>query len=323
MEKRSLSSLIIGVLLAVFIVSSTRAEDNKSQADQQTPAAGNKVPATSTTPSADEEEDEDDAPPAKSSPTPTESPSAKSEPTPVEAPPDKSPPTPVQSPPPAAPLTGTVKKAEPPKQKGPQYVYITEADGWQAVSHWNAMAQSFRSPGTKVKALSVRPAVINNNVPQGPLTVEVRDMKLSKIYLEGVIAPSVLRREFYWQPVQLTYVAPMKAGEAYLLIFRSGTTKGNRAWILNTIYKDTYPYGTHYGLQGPDGEDVFFSMSFEDGSLLYIGPRDNNTAKKIPVNSGISEIGVNEYVQQPMEVSGLGKLPKGEYATKRSATAKK
>lgn len=80
----------------------------------------------------------------------------------------------------------------------------------------------------------------------------------------------------------------------------------------------------YYGISGPDGEDVFFSMSFQDGALLHVGPRDNNTSKKVPINSGRVPAGVNESTERPVEVDCFGRLPLGELVTsKRSIPGKK
>lgn len=169
-------------------------------------------------------------------------------------------------------LSGCSKKGE---------TYEADFNGWHAVYAGFAKAQSFtcRQRGT-IRDVSIRVARLNEQTPEGPLQVEVRDQSLEKIYATGSIAKSRAGRRFQWVNVDLEHTEELETG-TYILLFHSRQTTQVSPWVVNAIYDDLYPYGRRIG--GDD--DIFFDVGFTDGQRVLIGP-PGDAKLDLPINSG-------------------------------------
>jgi hypothetical protein len=178
--------------------------------------------------------------------------------------------------------------------------YEADFNGWDWVYGGIAHGQTFRALGREITSLHIRVAQLNDNRPKADLEVEIRDPDLKKVYARGFISSKVVDREFTWQKVQLKQLAPLQPQSTYIVFFHSQDTTNQGPWLVNQIYKDLYPDGTHPG----DDHDHFFRMLFDDDALLHVGPALN--AKAVPINSG--NPGGTHY-PGPLMLSGIGPVP--------------
>jgi hypothetical protein len=164
-------------------------------------------------------------------------------------------------------------------------VYNADSRGWSSVFGGMAQGQYFLSTAPKVTAIALRVAKLNDNTPEAPLEVEVRDESLENIYAHGTIAPTKARLEFQWMDVVLDHVARIEQSKTYILLMHSQKTTERAPWLVNTVYRDVYPQGRHLGY----GDDLFFKIVFDAAHVLLVGPSAENPG--LPFSSGTPTMG--------------------------------
>jgi hypothetical protein len=190
-----------------------------------------------------------------------------------------------------------------------QPIFEAHSNGWHWVHENLAQGQTFRPAGTSIQKLRLRVARMNKTQPSGALAVEIRDSQLTKVYLRGHIPAADSSVEFRWHSVKLDHVADVKEGDEYMLIFHSRDTASNACWAVNAAYKDVYPHGQH---SRHADEDFFFEMQFGNRRTLRVGPEDENTKEKLPINSGNQ--GGTHLLNGGLILPGRGEVPDGEEA---------
>ena len=154
--------------------------------------------------------------------------------------------------------------------------------GWYWVYEGVAHAQSFVATGREVSSLHLRVARLNARQPLAPLEVEVRDVSLREVFLQGQIRPQEAGRTFRWVPATLKYRAPLQGGKTYVLLLKSRTTRHDAPWLVNAMFRNLYPHGRHLGWT----DDLFFALSFGNGTGLRVG-LPLSTEPTLPLNSGL------------------------------------
>lgn len=185
--------------------------------------------------------------------------------------------------------------------------YDADFNGWHWVYGGIVHAQTFQATGSKIKSLKLRVAQLSGNRPAGKLTVEVRDSKLENIFLQGTIDPAILQRNFRWQSVDWKHVSPIEANKTYALVFHSQGSVNTGPWAINAIYQDMYPLGRHWYTAT---EDFFFDLEYHDGKAVRVGPRGEQAAFPVPINSGAT--GSAEPNQWHLQLQSFGPLPAGK-----------
>jgi hypothetical protein len=212
-------------------------------------------------------------------------------------------------------LVQTLKKPSSAEQRDRIHVLLAkrrpsefDADfnGWHWSFGWIAHVQTFEATGATVQSLRLRVAQLNDNRPAAPLEVEIRDLKFETIYALGSIDPAVTQRDFRWQPVALKHVAPLKFGETYALVFHSRGSKNTGPWVVNTVYRDIYPFGYQWHAKH---QDVFFHIEYCEGTSVRVGPKGDDVTMKTPINSGASAGMIGD---GPLAVQDFGPLPAGK-----------
>ncbi len=99
--------------------------------------------------------------------------------------------------------------------------------------------------------------------------------------------------------------AHLTPGRHYTLLFHSQDTSNRTPWLVNAIYADLYPEGTH---PGKAGHDFFFRIKYADGKVLHVGP-ERETGAATPISSG-SDGGTE--VKGALFVDGGGPVPPGK-----------
>ncbi|MGE3804558.1 MAG: HEAT repeat domain-containing protein [Gemmataceae bacterium] len=161
-------------------------------------------------------------------------------------------------------------------------VFHAEYNGWGWIYQSIAHAQSFKCTGTQIKKMSLRVARLNDNKPQAPLDVEIRDASLTTIYAVGQIPVSSCERKFHWRDVAFKKMVDLEPGKTYVFVLTSPDTDNKSGWLINDIYTDVYPHGTKIGYH----YDTFFHIEFTGGKTIHVGPKDDQTKHDTPINSG-------------------------------------
>jgi hypothetical protein len=185
-----------------------------------------------------------------------------------------------------------------------------DSSGWHWVYGGIAHGQTFQATGRRIQSLRLRVARLNSRRPAAPLEVEIRDLTLRHVYARGIIPVEQAERTFAWRDVQLSHRAPLTRGQAYVLFFHSQDTANRAPWVVNAIYEDLYPQGTHLGYPT---EDFFFRLTFADGWPIHVGPRGRSGAA-VPISSG-SQGGTP--TRGPLDLVGFGPVPAGKDASPR------
>lgn len=188
-------------------------------------------------------------------------------------------------------------------------VFEAHSNGWHWVYENLAQGQTFKPAGSKIEKLRLRVARMNKNQPAGALEVEIRDAQLKKVYLRGHIPAADSTVEFKWHTVKLDHVADLTESDEYVLIFQSRDTASKACWAVNAVYKDVYPHGQH---SQHATEDFFFEMQFSIRRTLRVGPEDDVTDEKVPINSGNE--GGTPFRMGGLFLPGRGEVPDGEAA---------
>jgi hypothetical protein len=181
--------------------------------------------------------------------------------------------------------------------------YPAHSNGWSWVYESIAHGQSFKAAGTDVQSLHLRVARLNANAPAAPLTVEIRDPKLEKIYAVGGIAADQAGQNLEWREVRWQHRAPLVEGASYYLVFHSQKSNAPAPWVVNEVYSKVYPDGVHLGYEF----DFFFRLSFGGTKVIHVGP-DLVAPGVTPINSGNTG-GTN--VPGPLSLTGVGAVPQG------------
>ncbi|MBI3923622.1 MAG: hypothetical protein HY318_19540 [Armatimonadetes bacterium] len=200
-----------------------------------------------------------------------------------------------------------------------QQVYNADSTGWYWVYEGTGQAQYFLASAPMIESMTLRVAKLNDNTPEAPLEVEVRDEFLRDIYAHGTIAPTNASLEFQWIDVALNHVAKIEQSNTYILLLHSQQTSHRAPWIINAIYRDVYPHGRHLG----NNDDLVFKFAFDTDHTLRVGPA---VAKaELPISSG-SEGGTS--LSSPLKLAfsephppvanqdPVGPVPKGRYVGK-------
>jgi len=160
-------------------------------------------------------------------------------------------------------------------------VFEGRSAGWYWVYEGVAHAQSFVANGEQLQALRLRVARLNPRQPAAPLEVEVRDTTLRQVYARGLIPPAVTGRAFRWAAAELVTFSPLERSQRYVLLVHSCGSRHDAPWLVNATFHDLYPEGRHLGYT----DDLFFALSFRDGSSLGVGPA-SDADFTLPINSG-------------------------------------
>jgi hypothetical protein len=162
--------------------------------------------------------------------------------------------------------------------------YIAEFNGWGWIYQSIAHAQSFKSLGEKIRKLSLRVARLNDNKPQAPLEVEIRDETMTTIYAVGQIPVEACERKFRWRDVVFKKRVDLQAGKTYVIVLTSQDSDNQSGWLINDIYTDVYPHGSKIGYR----YDSFFHIEFSGGQSIHVGPKNDQTDLDTPISSGCS-----------------------------------
>src|SRR4051812_8244403 len=76
--------------------------------------------------------------------------------------------------------------------------------GWYWIYEGVAHAQTFRATGQELSGVRLRVARLNARPLAAPLEVEVRDLNLREVHLEGRIRPEQANRAFAWVDVEVS-----------------------------------------------------------------------------------------------------------------------
>ena len=185
-------------------------------------------------------------------------------------------------------------------------VYEAHSNGWHWVYQGIAHGQTFQATGQTVEKLRLRVARLNANEPAARLEVEIRDPGLEKIYFRGSIEARDSETTFRWREVKISHRADLQAGETYILIFHSQATSNKAPWVVNAIYEDRYPHGSH---AKHAHEDFFFEFTFDRGLSLRVGPEDEKTSLNVPISSGSG--GGTSWLK-PLSLAGERAIPPGD-----------
>jgi hypothetical protein len=198
-------------------------------------------------------------------------------------------------------------------------VYNADSRGWSSVYEGIAAGQYFLSAAPKLTAIALRVARLNDNTPEAPLEVEVRDESLENIYAHGTIAPTNARLEFQWVDVALDHVARIEQSETYILLMHSQKTTERAPWLVNRVYRDVYPQGRHLGYD----DDFFFKIVFDAAHVLLVGPSVEKP--ELPFGSGTAtmvRVGGPATLDFPVprlavaDKDPVGPVPAGRYVGK-------
>ncbi|HEY7159526.1 MAG TPA: HEAT repeat domain-containing protein, partial [Gemmataceae bacterium] len=188
-------------------------------------------------------------------------------------------------------------------------VIATRYEGHSAGWHWIygsiAHGQTFRATGRTMETLRLRVARLNSSRPAAPLEVEIRDPTMRTVYARGLIETTEAEREFAWRKVRWRHRAALTPEQNYVLFFHSQDTSNKAPWVVNAIYKNLYPDGTHLGYPT---EDFFFHLTFTVGRSIQVGPGEKSDLS-VPISSGSSG---GTKVVGPLALVGFGQLPPGE-----------
>ncbi len=180
--------------------------------------------------------------------------------------------------------------------------FAGDSNGWHWIYGGLAHGQTFQATGRRIKSLHLRVARLNPTMPAAPLEVEIRDLTLKQVYARGVIPVEQAERDFAWREVQLKHRAPLTREQNYVLFFHSQDTTNRAPWLVNAIYQDLYPHGTHLGNKT---EDFFFRLTFADGWPSRVGPPENAKGGT-PINSGSAG---GTPLAGPLVLVGFGRVP--------------
>jgi len=184
--------------------------------------------------------------------------------------------------------------------------YEGHSAGWHWIYRSISHGQSFQATDRNIESLELRVARLNAVPPAAPLEVEVRDPALKAIYGRGSIDSAQAGRAFAWRKVQWRHRAPLTAGQTYVMFFHSQDTSNKAPWLVNEIYSELYPDGTHLGYSS----DFFFRLTFAGGRSIHVGPGEK-TDLAVPISSGASGGTKSE---GPLRLVGFGPVPVGKDA---------
>ena len=204
--------------------------------------------------------------------------------------------------------------APPATERDAHSIFAARSRGWYWVYESVAHAQSFVARGTRIHGLWLRPAQLNATRPTAPLRVEVRDPHLKQVFAQGLIKAEDIDREFRWMPVELTFRAPLTAGQPYVLLLQSPESSHDAPWVVNAVYKDRYPDGRHLGY----ADDLLFRMTFE-AHEVRVGPAlnvefdtpVNSGMKGAPARSGATELSARYPRVKEAASDPIGPIPRG------------
>jgi hypothetical protein len=179
--------------------------------------------------------------------------------------------------------------------------------GWHWIYGGIAHGQTFQATGRHLQSLRLRVARLNATRSAAPLEVEIRDLTLRRVYARGVIPAEQAERAFAWREVQLGPRAPLAREQTYVLFFHSQDSTSRAPWVVNAIYQDLYPHGTHLGYTT---EDFFFRLTFTDGWPIHVGP-PTRAEPVVPISSGSTGGGP---APGPLALVGFGPVPPAEDA---------
>jgi hypothetical protein len=185
--------------------------------------------------------------------------------------------------------------------------YESHSAGWHWIYGSIAHGQTFRATGRTMETMRLRVARLNSSRPTAPLEIEIRDPTMRTVYARGLIEATEAEREFTWRKVRWRHRAALTPEQNYVLFFHSQDTSNKAPWVVNAIYKNLYPDGTHLGYTT---EDFFFHLTFSGGRSIHVGPGEKSDLS-VPISSGSS--GGTKAVG-PLVLVGFGPLPPGEDA---------
>jgi hypothetical protein len=183
--------------------------------------------------------------------------------------------------------------------------YEDHSAGWHWIYGSIAHGQTFRATGQTMETLRLRVARLNSSRPAAPLEVEIRDPTMRTVYARGLIETTEAKRAFAWRKVRWRHRAALTPEQDYVLFFHSQDTSNKAPWVVNAIYKNLYPDGTHLGYPT---EDFFFHLTFTGGRSIQVGPGEKSDLS-VPVSSGSSG---GTKVVGPLALVGFGPLPPGK-----------
>ncbi|HWG47170.1 MAG TPA: hypothetical protein VN688_30680 [Gemmataceae bacterium] len=193
--------------------------------------------------------------------------------------------------------------------------YTGHSAGWHWIYGSIAHGQTFRAVERTMESLELRVARLNTVCPAAPLEVEIRDPAMKTVYARGSIEAKRTKRQFAWRKVDWQHRAALTPGQMYVMFFHSQDTSNKAPWVVNAIYKNLYPEGTHLGYST---EDFFFRLTFAGGRSIHVGPGEK-TDLAVPISSGA---GGGTKAVGTLSLVGFGLVPPCENAPADPRTPK-